>query len=163
MKKNLDQESGQENTGILEKLTSNEATILLAFLVATITLLDFYSHPNSGLADPQRREALINIFGPVIKSIGNYGFSASLAMSAVVAKNIFKKLFHSEVIQKIIKYGYMFSIASLFTLNALIEDFPGNNEPGPDFAMGSLGVVMGALLAELCAYKIKRAFNNSND
>lgn len=162
MKKNLDHQSGQEKTGIIEKLTSNEVTILLAFIVVTITLLDFYSHPHSGLADQERRDALINAFGPfrqIIKSIGNYGFSASLAFSAVVAKNIFKKIFHSEVVQQIIKYGHMFTIASLFALNALIEDFPGNNEPGPDFIMGSLGVVMGTLLAELLALKIRRALN----
>ncbi len=163
MKRISSQEFGQEKKGLVEKLTSTEATILLAFLVGAISLLDFYSHPNGGVADLVRRDELISIFGSVIKNIGNYGFSASLAMSAVVAKNIFKRIFHSEVAQKIIKHGYLFLAASLFALNPLIENFSGNNQRSGDISLGVLGVGMGILLAELLTYRIRQAKRGGRD
>lgn len=163
MKRTSGQESGQEKTGIIEKLASIDATVILAVLVVTISLLDFYSHPNGGVADLERRKALISIFGPVINSIGNYGLSASLAISAVVAKIIFNRIFHSEITQKVIKHFYLASIASIIALNALIEDFPNNNEPVRDFVMGVLGVAMGAIVAEFYAKKIGVAKNKSNN
>lgn len=66
-------------------------------------------------------------------------------------------MFHSEVVQKIIKHGFLFSIASIIALNALIEDFSGNNELGGDLALGILGVAMGVIVAELYANKINRS------
>lgn len=145
-----------------EKAKENDLTVPLVILTVAITLLDMYSHPNGGVADIERRIALERIIGDIANHIGNFGVSASLAIAAVFAKNLFNEAFHSEIAQKISKIGYTLSLSSILTLNALIEVFPKNNELLGDLSMGALGVLMGATATNLAINKFKQAQQNSS-
>ncbi len=122
----VEKKSVKEKIGIKEILSSDEATVVLVFFVVAVTLLDFYSHPNGFVADQERRSQLIKIIGSLANYIGNYGISACLAASAVVAKNLMKKAFHSEVAHKLINYGHIIAAAGIIDLNLLVEIFAGN-------------------------------------
>lgn len=147
---------------IKETLSSDEATVALVLLVVTITALDFYSHPNGFVADLERRNQLVKIIGSLANYIGNYGISACLAASAVVAKNLMKKAFHSEVAQKIINAGHIIVAAGIIDLNLLIEIFVGNNHPVQDISLGLLGLATGTLAMNQLIKKVreKRAKKN---
>ncbi|NCN45073.1 hypothetical protein GW927_00785 [Candidatus Pacearchaeota archaeon] len=140
-----------------EKSSTIDGTVFLVLLTAAISLLDFYSHPNGGLADPERRKILLETIGPITKHLGNYGFTAGFAISAVFVKNLFQEAFHSEIAQKIIKQGYIFSAASILTLNALVEIFPKNNEVVGDISVAVLALIMAIPASELAIQKFKKA------
>jgi hypothetical protein len=126
-----------------EKTSSIDATVILVLLTATISLLDIYSHPHQGIADMKRRKAIVNTIGPIANSLGNFGFSAALAISAVFVKNIFQEAFHSKIMQNVARHGFLAFTASILTLNALIETTTQTREALPDFVMGALGVALG--------------------
>lgn len=133
-----------------------DPTIPLVLLTIAISLLDFYTHPNSGLADPERRRALEQLIGSLADHIGNYGFSAALATTTIIAKNLFNQVFHAEIAKNVIKRSSQISLAAIIALNALIEDFPKNNEFLGDFLMGTLGVFMAATATQLLINKFKK-------
>jgi len=116
--------------------------------MTVIFLVDYYSHPHQGVADLKRRQILLDMVGPITKYLGNYGFSAALAITAVFTKHIFQKVFHLEIAQKIIKHGFLFSISLIITFNALIETYSGNNELIGDFFMGLFAIVIVVLATE---------------
>ena len=145
-----------EKEVITTKEKNFDPTIPLVLLTIAISLLDFYTHPNSGLADPERRKALEQLIGNLANHIGNYGFSAALATTAIIAKNLFNQTFHSEITRTVIKRGSQLSLAAIIALNALIEDFPKNNEFLGDFLMGTLGVFMAATATQLLINKFKK-------
>lgn len=134
-----------------------DITIPLVVLTAAISLLDLYSHPNGGLADLERRQALENLIGSITNHLGNFGISASLAITTVFAKNLFNQIFHAEIAKKITKFGYTLTLSSIITLNALIESFPGNNELIGDTSMGILGVAMATIATNLAINKFQQA------
>lgn len=152
--------SSKEEKQDQEKISTIDTTVLLVLLTAAISFADFYSHPNSGVADLERRQILINSIGPIANHLGNFGFSATLAISAVFIKNIFQETFHSEIMQKITKHGFLFFTASILTLNALIETTPQTREALPDFAMGAFGVALGVTATKGALEKFKLAKKN---
>jgi uncharacterized PurR-regulated membrane protein YhhQ (DUF165 family) len=143
---------------IKEKLDKSplDGTTALVLLVAAISFLDLYSHPNSGLADLEKRKALESLIGNLTNHIGNFGISASFAIASVFIKNLFNEVFHSKIAKKIIKAGYTLSISSILTLNALIESFPENNEAIPDFLMGAFAVALAIPATQLAINKFKK-------
>lgn len=138
---------------------SLDITVPLVILTVAITLLDLYSHPHAGLADLERRQALENLIGSITNHLGNFGISASLAITTVFAKNLFDQVFHSEIAKKITKLGYTLSLSSILTLNALIESFPGNNELIGDTSMGILGVAIATIATNLAINRFQQAKN----
>ena len=139
---------------------SIDGTILLVALVTTISMLDFYSHPNGGLADIEKRRMLEQVMGPIVDHIGNFGISAGLAITAVFIKNLFDSVFHSEIAQKISKTGLKISASLVIAINALVESFPQNNEAIPDFSMGLLAVALTIPATQLAINKFKKAKEN---
>lgn len=141
-----------------EKLSNLEidGTVVLVLLVATLSLMDVYSHPYNGVADLERRKMLEGLIGSLADHIGNFSISSSLAITSVFIKNMFDEIFHSEIAKKIIKAGYTFSLSLILTLNALIESFPGNNEAIPDFLMGAFAVALSVPAAQGTINKFKR-------
>jgi len=142
--------------------SSIDGTVLLVALVVTISMLDFYSHPNGGLADLEKRKMIEQIIGPIVDHIGNFGISAGLAITAVFAKNLFDSVFHSEIAKKISKAGLKLSASMVIAINALIESFPKNNEAIPDFSMGLLAVALAIPTTQLVINKFKEAKLNKN-
>lgn len=147
---------------IQEIISSDEATVALVLLVVAITILDFYSHPNGFVADPERRSQVMQIIGSLSNYIGNYGISACLGAAAVVAKNFMKKAFHSEIAHKMIHGGHILVASLIIDLNLLIEIFNGNNHPVQDVSAGLIGLGMGTLAMNQIIKKVreKRAKKN---
>lgn len=149
----------KEKASFLEREAKKiDATVLLVLLTVGIALLDFYSHPNGGLADQERRKMLQDALGPFVRHIGNYGFSAAGGIVAVFGKEIANSLASgNEKMKNITKKTFMTFIASILAINALFEAFPKNPEGLNDFLVGALGVAMAIGATELAIKKFKDA------
>lgn len=147
-----------KNFSLEKEAKKIDATVVLVLLTVAIAMLDFYSHPNGGLADLERRKMLQEALGPFVRHMGNFGFSAAGGIVAVFGKEIANTLSrNNEKIKKISKKTFMTVIASILTLNALFETFPHNKEGFNDFLVGGLGVVMAIAATELAIKKFKDA------
>ncbi len=135
-----------------------DLTVPLILLTVTLSVLDFYSHPHGGLADLERRQALEKFIGFLADYIGNYGFSAALTTVAAIARNFSDLVFKSDIAKTMIKRGYQISLASIITLNALVEGFSNNNQFWGDVTMGTLGVFITSTAIQLLMNK----FNQKN-
>lgn len=145
---------------VTEKQPLIDTTSYLVILTVALSLIDLSFHPHSGVSDPERRKMVIDLLGPLgllAKHLGNYGFSSSLAISAVFAKNIVGSFIRGELGEKILHKGLILSAASLLTLNAIIETFPKNNELFGDIAVGTIGVLLSTVATELAVRKYKTA------
>lgn len=138
-------------------LSQVDATTLVVVLTIGLSLLDFYSHPHMGQADLERRELLIRLIGPIAKHLGNYGLSAIPAMSAVLMRHFVEISTANPKIKEVSQTFFVIFVSLLFTLNGLIEVFPGNNELIPDLAAGITGVISGLASGHILIHKSKKA------
>ncbi len=139
-----------------EKRTALPADIAVAALILlniSLILLDLYSHPHQGLADPERRKILELVIGDLAKYIGNYGFSSCLATAAVFAKHSFDLItqFKKEISPKFL----MRLVALISVLNVAIESFTPNNQFTGDVSLGFAGAIGGTLSAALLIRRAK--------
>ncbi len=158
--------TASESTQSPEKrktLPSDLAIIALVYLTTILTLLDMYSHPHQGLADLERRKMLIEALGPFMRNLGNFGFSSVMAISAVFVKHTINEIFENKLVRKINKHTFLTFIASVMTLNALIEALPKNLEGPIDLSFGVIGTVAGLSAAELVINKFKKAKLTKNE
>lgn len=141
-----------------EKLLSQvDATTLIIVLTIGLSLLDFYSHPHMGQADLERRALLIKLIGPIAKHLGNYGLSAIPAMSAVLMRHFVEISTANPKIKEVSQTFFVIFVSLLFTLNGLVEFFPGNNELIPDLAAGITGVISGLASGHILVHKMNKA------
>ncbi len=149
--------STETKQNIEKELKKIDTTVFLVLLTVGLSLLDFYSHPNGGVADLERRKMLQDVLGPFMRHLGNYGFSAAPAIAAIFGKELINSLTQNNKIKKITKQGFLTFIASIITANALFEVFPKNAEGPLDFVVGAMGVGMGILAAQMAIEKFKKA------
>lgn len=141
-----------------EKLLSQvDATTLIIVLTIGLSLLDFYSHPHMGQADLERRALLIKLIGPIAKHLGNYGLSSIPAMSAVLMRHFVEISTANPKIKEVSQAFFVIFVSLLFTLNGLVEFFPGNNELIPDLAAGITGVISGLTSGHILVHKMNKA------
>jgi hypothetical protein len=146
----------ENKSDIISNTDSNDKIVtaaLLFFLAlnASLIALDFWSHPDQGVANLERRKFLVETFSPFFKYIGNYGISAVLVIVAGLTKNLLENVSSNKITKNMIKHGYLLAVAGTLALNGLAEDFSRNNEKFEDFSVGAWAILNSAILVELLA------------
>lgn len=131
-----------------EKLVTTALIFFLA-LHASLIALDFWSHPDQGVANLERRKFLVETFSPFFKHIGNYGITAILVMTAGLTKQLVDSVSQNKITKAMVKKGYMWAIAGTLTLNGLIETFAHNNEMYNDLAVAAWSVTNSVIVVAL--------------
>lgn len=159
-------EKQKEHTANMEKVLSSDLVFwAITLLNLGLMALDFHSHPHQGLADLERRKALAEAIGVLAKHIGNFGYSSTLAMGATMTYHTLNLISSNEQYRRLTKRGLKFVLASIVTLNLVIESFDAetieaittsNGEFGGDVSAGLLGTLSGFAQIQIMALRIKR-------
>lgn len=148
----------ERKKGLERALSKIDATTVIIGITLVLTLLDFYSHPNGGVADLERRRLLLEFIGPLARHIGNFGFSAAAAISAVFMKHIGELITQGHKLgEKVVHSLFKTGIATLMALNGLVEIYPGNYEMPGDLSMGLAGILLGTVSTLLALRKARLA------
>lgn len=151
----IDQSPTQKEFG-----TSLSKEIPFYFALATMVTLcaiDFFSHPNYGVANIETRKHFIQILGPWVKYVGNYGFSALIGAGAGTTKYVYEKATHDTTGSKS-TFATKLTLAAGLNINPFIEGFTPNNELVGDVTSGTAGFLMGYVLAQGTCARLDRGF-----
>lgn len=122
--------------------------------MAALTIIDFASHPDFGIANMETRHQFIHTFGPWVKHVGNYGISAGIGACLGTAKYV---LDHGKFDK--LSGGSKLALAIGLNINPVIESFSPNNELFGDVSFGTAGLLMGYAFSQAICGKIDLAIH----
>lgn len=123
----------------------------LGITLASLAGIDFAIHHNSAISDPDIREYFFNIFGPIIKNVGNFGLAASAGITIGATRKLLSRVNATpgEETPLEISLGGFSKITDVMTITTVIlmEAFGSssgfNNEFVRDILMTLLGYYSG--------------------
>ncbi len=142
----------------VRKKMEDSTFFTLATTLFTLTAIDFAIHSNGGVSDPETRAFFQSMLGDWIKYIGNFGYSAAMA---IMATGILRLARHADTIKGEADFsdhlvGILARVApaGILALVLTVEGFSGNNHFIGDMTTTIMGIETGKAVSQEALHRV---------